>query len=76
MSHVPSRTFSGERFRVLRKSAGYTETSLSAVIGINRVTINAWARGVVSPSLKSVLVLADVLGCRIDDLFVEVDRVA
>lgn len=76
MTHVPSRSFSGERFRAYRKAAGYTETRLSDVIGINRVTINAWSRGAISPSLRSVLVLSDVLGCTLDDLFAPVEEVS
>ncbi|MBA5222241.1 helix-turn-helix transcriptional regulator [Streptomyces griseoaurantiacus] len=76
MTPVPTRCFSGERFRAHRKAAGYTETRLSGVIGINRVTINAWARGAITPSLKSVLILSDVLGCTVDDLLAPVGEVA
>ena len=68
----PSRAFSGEKFRELRKAAGVKGSDICRATGFHQNTVSAWATGRYIPSLESLIVLADILGCRVDDFFVSV----
>ena len=54
--------------RVIRKQKGLTQEQLSAVSGINRVSIAKYETGASVPSLKTAERLADALGVSVDEL--------
>lgn len=54
--------------RDIRKQKGLTQAQLSAVSGINRVSIAKYETGISVPSLKTAERLADALGVTVDQL--------
>ena len=52
-----------------RKRAGYTQTRLAEVLGIDRGRLANWETGAIWPSAAWLLKLADLIGCSIDDLY-------
>ncbi|MCX4232823.1 helix-turn-helix domain-containing protein [Streptomyces ortus] len=72
----PSRAFSGERLRKLRKEAGLKGSDIHRATGIDQRTISAWVCGRRLPNSQSLALLADAIGCRIDDFFTEANDVA
>ncbi|MFE4651555.1 helix-turn-helix domain-containing protein [Streptomyces sp. NPDC056707] len=70
MSPVPSRVFSGERFKQLRKEAGIKGSDIHRATGIAQWTLSSWATGRNVPQLNLLILVADVLGCSLDDLLV------
>lgn len=58
------------KFRIARMSKGYTQTELARQTGISRATINSIERGHNQrPSDETMIVLAEFLGCSIEDIF-------
>lgn len=52
-----------------RKAAGLTQAQLAEAAGVSRKTINTVENRVFVPSTLLALKLAQVLGCRVEDLF-------
>ena len=52
-----------------RKSAGLTQQQLSELAEVSRKSINAIENGVYVPSTVLALKIAEILGCRVEDLF-------
>lgn len=52
-----------------RRGAGYTQTKLAEVLGIERGRLANWETGAIWPSAAWLPKLADLLGCSIDDLY-------
>lgn len=52
----------------VRKAKGWTQEQLSAVSGVNRVTIARYECGMSVPKLSTIERLADALGVPIDEI--------
>ncbi len=52
-----------------RKTAGLTQQELSELAEVSRKSINAIENGVCVPSTVLALKIAEILGCRVEDLF-------
>lgn len=52
-----------------RKEYGWSQQRLADELGVSRQTIISIERGRFDPSLPLAFRLADVFGCKIDDLF-------
>ena len=52
-----------------RRSMGLSQEELAQRTGVSRQTINAIERGRYDPRLGLAFHLAQVLGCRVDELF-------
>lgn len=61
----------GARLRAIREASGLTAEVVSSRIGISRVSITQIENGKQSPSLDSLVLLADALGVALSDLFAE-----
>jgi transcriptional regulator with XRE-family HTH domain len=76
MSPTPTRVFSGDRFRALRKERGITGTVIARHTGIPESTLSTWAKGHNTPTLEKLILVADVLGCSLDDFLAVSEEVA
>lgn len=54
--------------REWREAIGFSQEQLARHIGVTRAAVSAWEKGT-RPDLLHVLLLADVLGCDVTDLF-------
>jgi transcriptional regulator with XRE-family HTH domain len=74
MIDKPRREFSGERLREIRLQSPYSLKQLAREVGIHVNTLMVYQRGVAIPSTNKLPLLADALGCKIDDLFIPVSE--
>ena len=58
------------RIRELRKEAGLTQVSLGIQLGMTQSIVSDWENEVYLPKARDLPLLARVLGCEINDLFV------
>lgn len=63
------RTFSGGNLRTRRKAAGIYQGTLADKIGVALCSVSNWETGRCQPKPETLLDLADVLGCKVGDLF-------
>lgn len=63
-----------ERIRTLRKRAGISQESVAAAAGLTRTGYQQIESGKNGRSLDKLPKIAKALGCRIDDLFPEMDE--
>ena len=63
------------RVREMAERAGMSERELARRLGVHHVTVCRWARrdGIGSMSLRTAESVARALGCRVADLFDEVE---
>lgn len=59
------------KIRELRRQAKMTQTELAAEMGVNQNAVSNWEVEIVLPRTRELPHLAKVLGCTIDELFVE-----
>lgn len=59
------------RIKALRKTAGLTQTQLATKLGLSQNSLSQWETEVVLPRTRDLPQLAEVLGCRIDELFAD-----
>jgi transcriptional regulator with XRE-family HTH domain len=52
-----------------RKKAGLTQVQLADSLGVSQANISAWEKGKAFPSADKLPSIAEVLKCKIDDLF-------
>lgn len=59
------------RFRIkeLRQQKGFTQVQFSAMMGVQQNTVSQWETGCRNPSSSILPLLADMLGCTIDELY-------
>lgn len=57
------------RIKVLRVERDWTQAQLAEALDVSRQTIVALERGKYDPSLPLAFSLADLFGCRIEDIF-------
>ena len=50
--------------------AGMNQTDLAKAVGVSKATVNCWIKRKSFPEMDTVQKIADVLGCRTDDLLV------
>lgn len=53
----------------IRKSKGWSQSELANKLGVSRTTVTMWESGGKAPRSGTVVRLADVLNCTIDELF-------
>lgn len=58
------------RIRELRKEAGLTQVSLGVQLGMTQSIVSDWENEIYLPKARDLPLLARVLGCEINDLFV------
>ena len=64
-------TATGLRISALRDAAGLTNKDLAEAMGFStRNAIYKWLGGEALPSLDNLVILADLLGVRVDDILV------
>ena len=56
---------------ILRRRAGYTQESLAEVLGVSRQAVGKWEGGQGLPEAATLITLADLLGCSLDQLMRE-----
>ena len=56
---------------ILRRRAGYTQESLAEVLGVSRQAVGKWESGQGLPEAATLIALADLLGCSLDQLMRE-----
>lgn len=59
----------GKRVQDLRKRKGYTQESLAAVSGLDRVSIGYIEQGRRAPQLSTLLILSKTLQVKLSDFF-------
>lgn len=57
-----------ENLTALRKQAGYTQETLAEALGVSRQAVGKWESGQGLPEAATLLDLADLLGCSLDQL--------
>lgn len=58
--------------KIMREKANLTQMQLAEKINIDRSTVAKWETGEALPRADKLPILAGALGCKIDDLFVDV----
>lgn len=59
------------RLKTLRKSKNMTQNELAIAIGVTQKDVSRWESGNVRPTTTSLVKLAKVFGCKVDDLIEE-----
>lgn len=60
-----------QNLSILRRRAGYTQETLAEVLGVSRQAVGKWESGQALPEAATLLTLADLLGCTLDQLMRE-----
>lgn len=61
-------TYFEQNLPTLRKRAGYTQETLAEALGVSRQAVGKWESGQGMPEAATLLTLADLLGCSLDQL--------
>lgn len=61
-------TYFAENLAALRKRAGYTQETLAEALGVSRQAVGKWESSQGLPEASTLLTLADLLGCSLDQL--------
>ena len=56
---------------ILRRRAGYTQENLAEALGVSRQAVSKWESGQSLPEAATLLTLADLLSCTLDQLMRE-----
>lgn len=56
------------RIKELRKERGMTREQLGKKLCYSEHTVKKWERGIAYPTIDTLVVLADLFGCTLDDL--------
>ena len=59
----------GARISRLRQEKGMTQVALAEKLGISSQAISKWEREECYPDITLLPVLADTIGCKVDDFF-------
>jgi transcriptional regulator with XRE-family HTH domain len=54
----------------LRAARGLLQDDVARALGVSRQAVSQWERGIASPLADMLPLLAAILDCRIDDLFI------
>lgn len=63
--------FDRHALRERRRELGLQQDDLGSLLSVTQQSVSNWERGVRSPETDQLPVLAEALGCRIDDLFTD-----
>ena len=66
----------GARIRELRRKSGWTQDEFADLSGLHRAQVGAFENGRMNMTLASLHLVAQTLGVRILDLFIEVEAEA
>ena len=58
----------GEKLREARRKAGFSQAELAKEIGCFQKDVSRWESGLVEPGVLTVKKIAQILGCRMEDL--------
>ncbi|MBP3651972.1 MAG: helix-turn-helix transcriptional regulator [Clostridia bacterium] len=58
----------GRRLKMIRERVGLTQTALGHKTGISQNRISNWELGYAYPDVEHLVLLADGLGCSVDEL--------
>ena len=61
-------TYFPENLAALRKRAGYTQETLAEALGVSRQAVGKWESGQGMPEAATLLTLAELLNCSLDQL--------
>ena len=64
------------KIKTLREKTGITQGCLAEEMGVKQSAIAAWESGKASPRADKLPKLAEVLGCKIEDLFEQKENTA
>lgn len=53
---------------LLRRRAGYTQESLAEALSVSRQAVSKWESGLTMPEATTLITLAELLGCTLDEL--------
>lgn len=51
-----------------REDKGMTQAEFAAALGVHQNNVSRWERGVITPSVETLRKMAEVFGCRMDDI--------
>lgn len=57
------------RIKVRLAELEIKQQDLAKKLGVTKQTMSAWVNGRVSPTLEMALMIAEILECKVDDLF-------
>lgn len=60
-----------QNLSILRRKAGYTQESLAEALDVSRQAVSKWESGQTLPEAATLLQLADLLHCSLDELMRE-----
>ncbi len=55
--------------KVKRKEKNLSQSELAQMIGVNQTAVSQWERGATMPTLDKAAMIANALGCTIDELY-------
>ena len=58
------------KIRILRKNLHFTQERLAQLIGVTQQAVDKWEKNGAQPSSDKLPLLAKILECTIDDLFI------
>ena len=64
-------SYFADNLSILRRRAGYTQESLAEALGVSRQAVGKWESGQALPEAATLVPLADLLGCSLDQLMRE-----
>ncbi len=70
------RKFSGEKLKAARLAAGFTATEFAFEVYVEARSVWSWERGIRTPQIERLPVMAQALDITIEDLFEEVPNEA
>lgn len=64
----------GKKIKELRAKQNLTQGALALKLGCSQQAVGQWESGVASPRVEQLPRIAELLHCKIDDLFEEVNE--
>lgn len=58
-------------FKTMRKRAGMTQMQVANALGVTNAAVSQWETGKTMPKGESLLKLAKIFGCTVDELLEE-----
>lgn len=62
------------QIKTIRQNAGLTQKSLANFMGVTQGIVSAWEHETSLPRARDLPLLAQILECSIDDLYIREDR--
>ena len=56
------------RIKELRKERGLSQTAIAEAVGVTSGAVSQWEAGLTNPTLETLVKVAQVLGCTVDEL--------